>query len=290
MSFNKEETKRKDVKIGEGSSIKAKKVIIGDNVIIGENVKIHCLDTFEVGDFTIIKSNVTITCNNFKAGKWLYMCSDVEVGRGGCFNEDSNVTIGDHVGIFEKVVINPNSEITIGDNCGIGSEVMIWTHGAWLDPLQGYPREFGPVSIGKNVWLPARTILLPNVRVGDNSVIGTNSLVNKDIPPGSLAAGIPIKVLKENQYPKSLDTLKKNMILQSIINDWLSLISFKRIQIESIVNNDGVITLNYDRKITSFDISSKAIDGDINEVSEDFRDFLRRNGIKIYTDRHFKSI
>jgi len=47
MSFNKEETKRKDVKIGEGSSIKAKKVIIGDNVIIGENVKIHCHDALD---------------------------------------------------------------------------------------------------------------------------------------------------------------------------------------------------------------------------------------------------
>jgi acetyltransferase-like isoleucine patch superfamily enzyme len=54
---------------------------------------------------------------------------------------------------------------------GIGAEVMIWTHGAWLDTLQGFPAEFGPVKIGNNVWLPARSVVLPNVTIGDNTVI-----------------------------------------------------------------------------------------------------------------------
>ena len=59
---------------------------------------------------------------------------------------------------------------------GIGADVMIWTHGAWLDITQGFPSDFGPVKIGNNVWLPARSIVLPNVSVGDNVVIGINSI------------------------------------------------------------------------------------------------------------------
>ena len=75
---------------------------------------------------------------------------------------------------------------------------MIWTHGAWLDITQGIPADLGPVHIGRNVWLPARSIVLPNVCIGDNVVIGINSIINRDLPDGCFAAGSPCKVIKEN--------------------------------------------------------------------------------------------
>jgi len=54
---------------------------------------------------------------------------------------------------------------------------MIWTHGAWLDILKGFPADFGPVKIGNDVWLPARSIVLPNVTIGNNlKVDGTMSM------------------------------------------------------------------------------------------------------------------
>jgi acetyltransferase-like isoleucine patch superfamily enzyme len=282
--------KGKNVKIGENVTINAKKVILGDNVIIKDNVIINCLDTFELGEYSIIASNVKIQCNNFKAGKWLYTCEGFNVGRGGCYNETSNVFIGDNVGIFENVMINPNSEIRIGDNCGIGSEVMIWSHGAWLNPLEGFPKDFGPVTIGKNVWLPARCIVLANVSIGDNVVIGTNSLINKNIPSGSLAAGMPIKILKENMYPKKIELQEKITILDNIILDWLKLIKFKNIQNVEIVNNYPLIDILFNNIRTIINVETKEVSGEISEVSEDFRDFLRRNGIKIYTNNFFKSI
>ena len=132
----------------------------------------------------LIGNNVKIKCKELIVGDHLYMADGVEIGRGGCNGPNSNVKIGSGVGIFENVVINPSEPVEIGDNCGIGADVMIWTHGAWLDITQGFPSEFGPVKIGNNVWLPARSIVLPNVVVGNNVVIGTNSLVNKNLPDG----------------------------------------------------------------------------------------------------------
>lgn len=279
-----------NVHFGNNVHITAKNIRLGDNVRIADNVTIKCLGDFELGNFGILAEGVTISCNNFKAGQWLYTCKGVDIGRGGCFNPDSNVTIGDYVGLFEGVVINPNSNVYIGDHAGIGADVMIWTHGAWLNPLEGFPKDFGPVHIGKNVWLPARTIVLPNVTIGDNVVVGTNSLVNKSLPSGCLAAGSPVKVLKENVYPKMLDTDQKISILNNIIQDWRNLIQFKGVTGVAVELQELTIVLTYDGKTTYYDTENKTTAGDTNTVSEDFRDFLRRNGIKIYTDNFFKSI
>ena len=117
--------------------------------------------------------------------------------------------------------------MTIGDNTGIGGEVMIWTHGAWLDITQGFPADFGPVHIGRNVWLPARSIVLPNVCIGDNVVIGINSIINRDLPDGCFAAGSPCKVIKENVYPKEIPIEIIDSQVKKIIEDWTELIKFK---------------------------------------------------------------
>jgi acetyltransferase-like isoleucine patch superfamily enzyme len=283
----------KNLKTGANVNISARNITIEDNVIIKDNVTIHCLDSLHIGKFSILGNNVNIQCNSFFCDEWLYMCDRAEVGRGGCFNPESNVKIGKHVGIFEGVVLNPNSELTIGDDCGIGSECMFWTHGAWLNPLNGFPKDFGPITVGHNVWIPARTIVLPNVTIGDNVVIGTNSLINKSIPSGSMAAGIPGKVRQENAYPKKLSNEQKSAILNDIKTTWLNLLKFKNVDITRIsLKIDEKINIVLDTEYGSnyFDLDNKTIQGESNNISEDLRDFLRRNGIKIYTDKHFHSI
>ena len=172
---------------------------IHESVIMGENVSIEC-ESVTIGKYSKIGNNVRIKCKELIIGDHLYMADNVEIGRGGCTNPESVVKIGNGVGIFENTIINPNSSVEIGDNTGIGAEVMIWTHGAWLDITQGFPSDFGPVKIGKNVWLPARSIVLPNVTIGDNVVVGINSIINRSLPNGCLAVGAPCKVIKENTF------------------------------------------------------------------------------------------
>ena len=255
---------------------------------IGKNVIINC-NNFTIGKNSIIKDNCIINCNNFKAGDGLYMCEGVEVGRGGCFGPNSNVYIGNNVGIFEKTIINPSDEVHIGDNVGIGGEVAIWTHGAWLDVMQGFPADFGPVHIGDNVWLPARSIVLPNVKIGENTVIGIGSILNRSIPKGCFAAGSPCKVLKENCYPRELSDEEKYNILTDIVKDYIDLLKFKGLKAGIEVNPDKLI-LERKKGKTTFNIEKRTIEGYEDELSEDMRDYLRRRGIKIFTEKPFKSI
>ena len=282
-------------KIGSNSKINCSSIKIEDSTIIGDNVDIECEELI-IGRFCKIGNNVKIRCRKFIADDWLYLCDNVEIGRGGCTGLKSNVIIGKHVGIFEKTIINPSDSVEIGDNVGIGGEVMIWTHGAWLDVLQGFPSDFGPVKIGKNVWLPARSIVLPNVTIGDNTVIGIGSIINRNLPGGCFAAGSPCKVIKENCYPVKLTDSEKEDIINNILSDWNDLIKHKAEYDISAHFNGNIIEVNENsgtggsRYIGDIDINNSKLSNEDDEVLQDLRDYLRRRGIKLYTDTPFKSM
>lgn len=278
-------------------NIKVKNLSIPKTAVIGKNVQIEC-ETFQIGEHARIGDNVKINCKSFIADDWLYICNDVEVGRGGCYGPKSNVYIGKHVGIFERTIINPSDEVYIGDNVGIGGEVMIWTHGAWLDVTEGFPSDFGPVKIGNNVWLPARSIVLPNVEIGDNTVIGIGSIINRNIPSGCFAAGSPCKVIHEDCYPNKLNNEDLNKLIDKIILDYKEIIKDKNIEPSLDIRydkNTNILTLNeiyFGAAMIShhYNIKEKTYEGSPSDVSEDLRDYLRRRGIKIFTNNSFKSI
>ena len=270
-------------------TVKAVEKNIDKTVKFGSNVSINC-EKVTIGKFATIGNNVKIQCKELEIGDNLFMANGVEIGRGGCTGHNSTVKIGNNVGIFENTIINPSESVEIGDNCGIGADVMIWTHGAWLDITQGFPSDFGPVKIGKNVWLPARSIVLPNVTIGNDVVIGINSIINRSLPDGCFAAGSPCKVIKENVYPKNIsDKILKEMAL-NIITEWSKLISYKGIDDFLIQYKSGKIYLSYNESKIIYYLREKTMEGDTNEVAEDLRDFLRRRGIKIYTNKLFRSI
>src|SRR5262249_52643446 len=107
--------------------------------------------------------------------------------------------------IRQMANINPTKPVVVGDDTGIGGHCLIFTHGAWLSNLEGYPVTYEPVTLGKSVWLPWRVFLMPGTTIGDGSVIGANSLVQGTIPPYSLAVGSPAKVIRSApDWPKQL--------------------------------------------------------------------------------------
>lgn len=84
--------------------------------------------------------------------------------------------------------------VTIGDDVKFSPDVLIYTHDAfmWRD-LTYY--ELKPVVIGDRCGIGARSTLLPGVTIGNDSLIGPNSVVTHDIPPGVIAAGNPARVI-----------------------------------------------------------------------------------------------
>lgn len=107
--------------------------------------------------------------------------------------------LGKNVYANFNLTLVDDTEINIGDNTMIAPNVTITTatHPV-LPELREKAYQYNmPVHIGKNCWLGAGVIVLPGVTIGDNSVIGAGSLVNKDIPPDVVAVGTPCKVLRK---------------------------------------------------------------------------------------------
>ena len=92
-------------------------------------------------------------------------------------------------------------------------------------------------------------------------------------------------------YPKKLSDEEIEIMIEGILSDWKVLCDHKGIT--RTINTEyknGKIFLYQSNFETIYNIDDRTIDGHVNDVSEDLRDYLRRRGIKIYTDRFFKSI
>lgn len=138
----------------------------------------------------------------------------------GGFGEGSFIQgpIAFHYGIHTKIgknffanfnlTVQDDAEVTIGDHCNFGPNVTIVTpiHPMRADErremlnAEGEVKRFcyaKPVHIGNDCWLGACVTVCPGVTIGDGCVIGAGSVVTRDIPPGSFAAGVPCRIIRE---------------------------------------------------------------------------------------------
>jgi len=281
-------------------SIAAGEIIVPGPVKISDDAEMWVSDKVEIGPYTVIKKGFKATCCSLHIGEHCYIHDNVEIGFGGCMGPNADVYIGNYVGIFQGTHINCAEQVHIGDYVGIGQEVKIWTHGTWLPVAEGFPpQQQGSVWVGDKVWLPARCQVLAGVIIGDNVVVGINSLVNKNLPGGCFAAGMPAKVLKENAYPKPLDGPTLLRVAAELCAEYKIIAHDKGFgpHVAAKTNVNGIhpgvyIWFEYQDEFIEFDLRRPELTNlhGVSEYAQDFRDFLRRNGFKFYNGGFFRSM
>ena len=110
-----------------------------------------------------------------------------------------NVSVGKNFYTNHNCTILDGAPVTFGDNVFIAPNCVISTAGHAIDSEQ---RSRGleiarPIRVGNNVWIGANVSILPGVTIGDNTIIGAGSVVNKDIPAGVIAVGNPCRVIRK---------------------------------------------------------------------------------------------
>ena len=107
-----------------------------------------------------------------------------------------NLKIGKRVFINSGCRFQDQGGIVIGDGALIGHNVVLATINHEFDPLRRGNNLPAPIVIGKNVWIGSNATVLPGVTVGDGAVIAAGAVVTKDVPPGTVAAGVPARIVK----------------------------------------------------------------------------------------------
>lgn len=148
---------------------------IGSNVIFLPNIEFKLIMNGEI----IIKNGVQIdTCSRIVAArKKIILEENVHLGPFCIINGGENVIFGKNTITSGHCSFN-SSEHTLSNNTGKYSDSY----------------KYGQLTIGENCWVGSHVIMVPNVKIGNNSIIGAHSFVNSDFKDNSVAYGIPAKV------------------------------------------------------------------------------------------------
>lgn len=174
--------------VGRRCKIRHKsKILLGRTVTIGDNVEINALskEGIRIGDNVSILRNTIIECTGVirNLGEGLY--------------------VGNNVGIAQNCFIQVRGKVVIGNNVIFGPGASIFSENHRFDDpdipvsMQGEIRK--GVIIGDGVWIGARSVILDGVQIGQNSIIAAGSIVNRDVPPYTIAGGVPARIIRNRK-------------------------------------------------------------------------------------------
>ena len=124
---------------------------------------------------------------------------------------DNGLVIGANTSILEPFFFDPQHcfLISIGENCTLAPNVRLIAHDASTKQYLGYTR-IGRITVHDDCFIGDSVIVLPNVSIGPNTIIGAGAVVNKDIPENVVAAGNPVRVICSLQdYTDKIQSMAK---------------------------------------------------------------------------------
>jgi maltose O-acetyltransferase len=156
----------------------------------------------------------------------------------------NGLKLGQNVEIIDTFFFDPSHcfLISIGDHCTICPNVRLLAHDASTKNYLGYTK-IGKIMIKEDCFIGDSVIVLPNVTIGPNAIVGAGSVVTRDIPPYTVAAGNPAKIIYTfDDYLEKIKTLKgnKRVFDENYLIHWLDK-KKKQVVIDSVSDSIGFI-------------------------------------------------
>lgn len=311
-----------EVVIKSNTRIISKIIKIGKKTKIDSNCKIHVLENFLIGSRSDL-CQCDIKGRNIKIGNDFFSTVTenelLSIGGGSSFHPQSNLTIGDRCTIH-NVYLNVAMPIIIGNDVGISHSCKFFTHFFWNSIFEGYPQRFAGITISDGTIIGTGSIFLPGIKLGRECIVAAGSVVTKNASDFSMIGGNPAKIIK-TKYLKKISKKQMNELVKNSLEWYVEILKMKgfvikknnsfdyKIKKESDIdthivylenknfnkNYQNAIILcfgNIDvpKKFIKVDLKNRKLSGKENELTDDLRDFLRKLGVRIFTERRFKSI
>ncbi len=108
-----------------------------------------------------------------------------------------NIKIGKDVFVNSGCCFQDQGGVTLGDGCLVGHNVVFATLDHDKCPSRRGDMTAAPIVVGKNVWIGAHATILKGVTIGDGAIVAAGAVVTRDVPPNTIAAGVPARVVKK---------------------------------------------------------------------------------------------
>lgn len=156
------------------------------------------------GPGTMIDRGVGIHRGAARNQRGRISAGSVRCAQGAILNaHGGSIELGNQVYLGPYTVIYGHGGVTIGDNCLIAMHCSILSSNHTIappgTPINSQPDVLLPTKIGADVWLGAAVTVLGGVTIGDGCVVGAGSVVTDDLPPNSIAVGVPARVIRERR-------------------------------------------------------------------------------------------
>ena len=107
-----------------------------------------------------------------------------------------NIKIGKDVFVNSGCCFQDQGGVTLGDGCLVGHNVVFATLDHDKRPGRRGDMTAAPIVVGKDVWIGAHATILKGVTIGDGAIVAAGAVVTRDVPPNTIAAGVPARVVK----------------------------------------------------------------------------------------------
>lgn len=261
--------------------IQAASIEIGEGATFGRDIDVRVKGRFRLGARSRLGDDVVIRGHDVLLGDDLFHSSGLHAGGGGAHHPEADLTIGDRCTIHDND-INLAKPVVLGDDVGLSNGVAIVTHGFWLSALDGYPAKHAGVTIEDGAILGLRAIVLMGAHIGARSVVGAGGVVTGRLEPDAVYAGNPAKLVRRIQRPTEEERRKK---LDHILEEYRGVAKYHgiapRIRAEyPLVHVNGC----------TFDVEKGTYRGVEDDETDDFRDYVRKWGLRYYSPRGFRSV
>ncbi len=316
-----------NVAIGPDVEVVASRVILGDDCRILSGARLTVVEDFTMGLCGTVGRGTAVAARSVEIGSFFWCKDNVVMGGGGSMGPAARFVAGNHVSLFDRSFVNLSERVRIDDDCALSANVTILTHGCWQPVLDGFPSEFAPVTLERNVVVYVNSLVLPGVTIGESATVAAGSVVTSDVPPGVLVGGTPARVIRDaSRYRRSLSDEEKDSLVMSTLQAYADTLDYKGVEIvDDRLASSGTLTVRFRGQVTKivflgksrsipeqprstivvsfspaptggtsclawFDLSTYVLTGGTDDLSEDLRDFFRHRAIKFFPPRRFRAL
>ncbi len=184
-----------DVRLGEGVLIVAPRIVLEDAVEIGAGSTIQCDESMCIGSLSLVREGFELIARRAFIGNGAYVERNAHIGGGGAHDPQALLILGDLAFVGEEAFLNIGRPVVAGREVFITMRSALVTHNIGHSVLEGFENRFAPIVLEDRAQVGIGAVVYAGCRVGRESIVGSNSYVVTDIPPGKLALGVPARVV-----------------------------------------------------------------------------------------------